>query len=124
VTEKISHRIRRTEDEIIEFAGQCVHFLEDRKALDTILIDLKEVNSYLDYFLITTGNSRIHCRALARDLEKQAHSLGVKGLNRPDYDSEWIILDFSEIIVHIFTMEMREYYQLERLWGDARRITF
>ena len=111
-----------TEKEIVEIIKKCALTLEEKKGIDIVMMDLRDVNSYLDYFLIATGNSRIHCRSMAREAEKFMHDQGLRGRNRPDYDSEWIILDFSELIVHIFTQEMREYYQLERLWGDAKSI--
>jgi len=61
---------------------------------------------------------------MARELEKFIYGRGLRVRNRPDYESGWIILDCSELIVHIFTQELREYYQLEKLWGDAKRISF
>jgi ribosome-associated protein len=110
------------EEEIVDIFRKCARILEDKKGSDIVFLDLREVNSYLDYFIIATGNSRIHCRSMARELEKFIHDRGLPARNRPDYDSEWIILDFNELIVHIFTQEMREYYQLEKLWGDAHNM--
>lgn len=113
-----------TEDEIVETFRECARLLEEKKGVDVVLMDLRGVNSYLDYFLIATGNSRIHCRSMARELDKLVHSRGLRGRLKPDYESGWIILDFNELIVHIFTQEMRDYYQLEKLWGDAKKISF
>lgn len=113
-----------TEKDIIDISRLSARILDEKKARDTVIMDLREINSYLDYFLITTGNSRIHCRALARELEKFIRSRGMRERSRPEYDTGWIILDFNEIIVHIFTEEMRDYYQLEKLWGDAERISY
>jgi ribosome-associated protein len=98
--------------------------LEEKKGTDIVIMDLRGVNGYLDYFLITTGNSRVHCRALARELERFVNTQDLSQRNKPDYESGWIILDFNELIVHIFTQEMREYYQLEKLWGDAKKISY
>ena len=113
-----------SDSDIIEISRRCARVLEEKKGADTIILDLTGVNSYLDYFVITTGNSHIHCRALARELEKFFYTQGLRQRNRPDHESGWILLDFNEIIVHIFTREMREYYQLERLWGDAKKIMY
>jgi ribosome-associated protein len=110
--------------DIIDLSRKCARVLDEKKGSDIIILDLRGVNSYLDYFIISTGNSRIHCRALARELEKFVHSKELSQRNKPDYESGWIILDFNELIVHIFTQEMREYYQLEKLWGDAARIEY
>lgn len=104
---------------IIELGKRCLHFLDEKKAENPVFMDLRKVNTYLDYFLIASGNSKIHCRSLARELERFAISEGLKMYGNPDYNSEWIIIDFGEIIAHIFTEEIRCYYQLERLWADA-----
>lgn len=111
-------------DNIVELIQRCARILEGRKGDDIVIMDLRGVNSYLDYFLIATGNSRVHCRAMARELEKFMRENGWRTRNTPDHESGWIILDFSELIVHIFTQEMREYYQLEKLWGDAAIIPY
>jgi ribosome-associated protein len=112
------------ENKIVDIIKNCALVLESKKGLDIVIMDLRDVNSYLDYFLIATGNSRIHCRSMAREAEKFIHGRGMSSRSRPDYESGWIILDFNELIVHIFTQEMREYYQLEKLWGDAKRIQY
>jgi len=103
----------------IEIGKKCLKFLKEKKAIDPVFMDLRRVNSYLEFFIIATGNSKIHCRALARELERFAISEGLKLYGNPDYSSDWIIIDFGDIIAHIFTEETRNYYQLERLWGDA-----
>lgn len=120
----MSGRDTASASDIVEITRRCARLLGDRKGADIVIIDLREVNSYLDYFLIATGNSRVHCRAMARELEKFMRENGRRALNNPDLESGWIILDFSELIVHIFTEEMRGYYQLEKLWGDAAIVPF
>jgi ribosome-associated protein len=120
----VTEKKKFTEPEIVEIFKKSARLLDEKKGADIIMMDLREVNSYLDYFLIATGNSRIHCRSMARELEKFIHSQGLRCRVKPEYDSGWIILDFNELIVHIFTQEMREYYQLEKLWGDAIRIAY
>jgi ribosome-associated protein len=104
---------------IIDLGKKCLNFLDEKKAENPVFMDLRKINTYLDFFIIATGNSKIHCRALERDLERFAIAEGLKMYGSPDYNSEWIIIDFGEIIAHIFTDEMRSYYQLERLWADA-----
>lgn len=105
--------------EIIEIGKKSLELLSEKKGIDPVFMDLRKVNTYLEFFLIATGNSKIHCRALARELEKFMFDHGLKCYGKPDYNSEWIIMDFGEIIAHIFTEETRSFYQLERLWGDA-----
>lgn len=110
-------------DEIMyELGRKCLVFLDEKKAIDPVFMDLRNINSYLDYFLIASGNSQTHCRALARDISKFLYSSGLKEFGDHDLNSEWIILDFGTLIVHIFTEELRSYYDLEKLWGDAEKI--
>lgn len=113
-----------TEDEVIEISRQCARKIVEKKGNDVLIIDLKDVNSYLDYFVISTGNSQIHCNALAREIQKYFKDVGLKGRSKPQLDTGWIALDYNEIVIHIFTQEMRNYYQLERLWADAGIISF
>lgn len=108
-----------TAQEIITLGISCIEFLDQKKAESPVFLDLRKVNSYLDFFIIATGNSNIHCRSLAKDIEKKLHDEGLKQFGRPDYNSEWIIIDFGSLIIHIFTEDMRNYYQLEKLWGDS-----
>jgi len=111
-----------TEEEIQDLARGCAHALSEKKADDIILLDLRAVNGYLDYFLIATANSLLHCRAMAKEVQRYMHERKFPERTRPHLDSGWVVLDFNEVVVHIFTQELRDYYQLERLWADAARI--
>ena len=112
------------EDDLFYTVKDFADLLTEKKSEDTIILDLKEINSYFNYFIVTTGNSHVHCRALAKEIRKLVDSKGMKLSNSPEYDSGWIVMDFSEIVIHIFTSEMRDFYQLEKLWGDAKKIEF
>ncbi len=101
---------------ITDIAEDTERLLEDNKAVETKLLDIRMFNSLFDYFIVTTGSSRVHCRALAREVREYLYSMGLREAMRPDMDSEWIIVDFNDIVVHIFTEETRNYYQLEKLW--------
>ncbi|MCL1834347.1 MAG: ribosome silencing factor [Leptospirales bacterium] len=111
-----------SDDDILKIGTDSLSHLDEKKALDPVCIDLRDINGCFDFFLIATGNSKTHCTALAKDITKFLHEKGLKAYGRPDLNSEWIVLDFGSLIVHIFTEEMREYYQLEKLWGDAQKI--
>ncbi len=100
----------------------CIQILEEKKALDIVLLDIRDVNSYLDFFIIATGNSHIHCKTLVREVDEHLRSMGMKKINNPDLESGWLILDYGSLTVHIFTQEKREFYQLERLWADGTRV--
>lgn len=113
-----------TENDVICMAKECARILVGKKASDVLLMDLKRINSYLDYFIIATGNSHIHCTALAKETQKYFSKINYTGISKSRLDTGWIALDYNEIIVHIFTRELRDYYQLERLWGDSDFITY
>jgi len=100
-------------------AVECGRFLDSKKGRDVMVMDLKQVNSYLEYFVIATGNSHIHCKALARDIREFLLEKGFRERGRASLETDWIVLDFSDIIIHIFTQEQREYYSLEKLWADS-----
>ena len=105
-------------------AVELAKLLDEKKAEDTKIMNISNINSYFDYFLITTGNSQIHCKALARDIEKKLNENSIKPFNKPDINSNWIVVDCGFLIIHIFTEEMRDYYNLEKLWGDAEYIGY
>jgi ribosome-associated protein len=113
-----------SEQEIIGIAKDCAKVLVEKKAGDVMVLDLREINSYLNYFVIATANSHIHCSALAKAIERYCREIDFSGNSKPRLDSGWIALDYNEIVIHIFTKELREYYQLEKLWGDAEFLSF
>jgi ribosome-associated protein len=115
---------KKGSDAFVELSTECARRLDEKKAINTSVLDLREVNSYFDVFIITTGNSQNHCRALARDLMKTEANIGLSIRNRPDLNSTWIALDYGTIIVHIFTEETRGFYNLDRLWGDAQILNY
>ncbi len=99
---------------------QAAELLFDRKALDVSLLDLRELSSATDFFLIASGRSDTHVTAIADHLideMKQAgvRPVGVEGLR----GGRWVLVDFVDFIVHVFHPAARDFYQLERLWGDA-----
>lgn len=102
---------------------QAVRAALDRKALDLDVLELKGICSFTDYFLICTGTSTRHtqaiCDAVVEELEKSGVSPShVEGYSR----AEWILLDYLSFVVHIFSSQARHFYELERLWKNARRV--
>ena len=104
---------------ILSIAGECRKMLIDKKAGNVLVIDLKNINSYLDFFIIATGNSFIHGRSLAKEVQRFFKDNKFAERTKTRLDTGWIALDYSEIVVHIFVQELRDYYQLEKLWADA-----
>ncbi len=95
----------------------------DKKAEDVLILDVKKQSSFAHYFIITHGNTERHVNAIAENITTEMKKLGepawqVEGLR----ESKWVLLDFGSVVVHIFLKEIREFYALERLWGDAKRI--
>ena len=107
-----------------ELATMCVEIAEDRKAENIIQLKLTELSSLADYFVLCTGNSEPHIRAIAeriaRDVRERTgkHARSVEGTP----ESKWMVIDLGDVIVHILSPEMRELYQIESLWGDAPKI--
>ncbi len=114
-------KIKVSPDELANF---CVELAESRKAENINLVKVGEVSLIADYFLICTGNSQPHLTALAEFFRRKVREkydvrpLSIEG----KAVSQWIVIDFGSVIIHVLTPEIREKYQLENLWGDATKI--
>ncbi len=102
---------------------QAAHAAQDKKALDLTVLDLRHLSSFSDFFVVCTGQNARQVKAIADAVE----STLLKGRTRPahveGYDrAEWVLLDYFDFIVHVFTAATREFYALDRLWGSAERI--
>lgn len=96
---------------------------EDNKAKDIVVLDLRGLTPLYDYFVIMTGASRRQMHTLADEIEAAFKSVGDRRLSTQGYQaSRWIVQDFGDILIHVFDQESREYYALEDLWADARRV--
>ena len=102
-------------------AAQVVRSLDKHLAKDIRMIDVEDVTSICDCFVIAHGNSSTQVRALSDYVEKEANEqLGIAPLRTEGYQSTgWVLIDYGEVIVHIFNEEMRGFYDLERLWKDG-----
>ncbi len=101
----------------------AVEATRDKKALDIVVLDLQGIASFTDYFLICTGGSHRQIATIADEIEEKLK----KAKRRPSHiegypRGEWILMDYVDFVVHIFTPTGRSYYNLERLWGDAKRL--
>ncbi|MBM7560744.1 ribosome silencing factor [Fusibacter tunisiensis] len=103
-----------------EFALKIVDLLEDKKANDITVIDVEGISPIADCFVIATGTSSTHINALSDHLSKELK----EDLKHREgkVSGGWILLDFKDVIVHVFTGETRAYYSLERVWSDAPRV--
>jgi len=96
-----------------------------RKAEDLCVLDLRELSSFTDFFLIAHGNSSRQNAAVADAVEMALRPAGLRPLSVEGRESaEWILLDYGSLVVHVFSRAARDHYSLEKLWGDAPRLDF
>ncbi len=106
-----------------ELAEVCAEIAYDRKATDIIRLDMSEYSAVSEQFLICTGTSDPHLRAITERIRRDVRTkYGLRGDIDGSPESHWMIVDFGNVMVHVFTKEARELYQLEDLWKDAPKI--
>lgn len=104
---------------------QIVETLQDRKALDILLMDLRSLTDAADFFILCSGTSDQHVKSLADALDDKLRAAGDPPWHIEGYSTRrWILVDCVDIVVHIFRQEARQFYALERLWGDAKCTSF
>jgi ribosome-associated protein len=96
----------------------------ERKALEMVAIDIREIASFAEYFLVCSGTSTRQVQAIADEvMERLRDERNARPLHTEGYETAtWILLDYGDLIVHVFTEDPRQFYQLERLWRDAKRV--
>ena len=103
-----------------ELASLITEFALEKKGKQIVKLNLANLTSMTDYFIILTGESDVQVKAIGDHIIRQLRKNGVKIYHKEGFDSlKWVLLDYVDVIVHIFRGETREYYGLERLWGDA-----
>jgi len=106
-----------------ELAVMATQAAEERKAEDVLLLDLRGVTLVADYFLIASASTGRQIKAIAEHLEETLSKAGLRLLRKEGWESQrWVLLDFGGLVCHIFNRAEREFYGLERLWGDAKRV--
>lgn len=107
-------------DNFIEMAARAA---SDKKATEIVALDLREVASFTDYFLLCTGGNPRQVAAIAESVEDQLRKAGRRPMHTEGYaNAEWVLLDYGDFIVHVFQSAARHFYDLERLWRDAKRV--
>jgi len=113
-------RHRRTRLDSADIAQRLVDTLSDRQAEDITQIDISKVSTFADYFVIATAGNVRQMNALIDTLDREMKQAGVEmGSQEGDPESGWILLDFEDVIVHLFSREQREFYDLEGLWSRS-----
>lgn len=112
-----------TKDEVLELVKCAVGALEDKKAEDIKVIDISGISVMADYFLIASGNNRNQIQTLSDEVEQRLGRAGATLRQIEGYDTaNWVLLDFGDLIVHIFDRENRLFYDLERIWTDGKQL--
>src|SRR5947207_534809 len=107
-----------------KLALRCRELADNKKAEDIVILDVREVSSVTDYFVIASGTSEPHLRAIVDEIIdklREDHNLRPKAVDGT-LQAAWIVLDYFDVIVHIMRADVRERYDLETLWGDAPRV--
>jgi len=108
----------------LELAKAAARTAAENRGRDIVILDMREVTPVFDYFVLATGSSRRQLHAMSEEIDHKLedemgdHRLGLEGYQ----ESRWILLDYGDVVVHLFEPEAREYYGLEDLWCDARRV--
>ncbi len=122
--EAIQTEIASIDDPSLRLANVIAAGGDDRKAEDIILLDVEDVSYLADYFIVMTGFSKTQVRAIARVAQDKAEEvcgrspIHVEGMN----EGAWVLLDYGDVIAHVFTPQEREYYSLEAFWGHAKQM--
>ena len=108
-----------------QLARAAVDIASDKKASDVILLDIRDLTTIADYFVICSGSNIRQIQAIADAIDDQLGEQGAELLHREGVaEAGWILLDFGDVIVHIFGPKEREYYRLESLWSEAKRVVY
>jgi len=108
---------------MIESLKIAINAADDKKAHDLVALDISEIASFADYFLLCTGDSSRQMQAIADEVEKRLKASGIRPSHVEGYqNSEWILMDYMDLVVHIFSKTARPYYDLERLWRDGKKL--
>ena len=125
--ESVSVEIEQTPTpfaELDETVKLALHSASEKKAFDLVGLDLREIASFTEFFIIASGSNQRQVQAIADEIEEQLKKqLKSKPVRTEGYGSaEWVLMDYGDFIVHIFEQKAREFYDLERLWRDAKKV--
>ena len=120
---KASARPNRTDSESRARALECARAALEKKAENVRVLDLTRLSGFTDYFVICSGLSDSQVQAISSSVEQHLESQGAELVNFEGFsDGRWVLMDFGDVVVHIFQDALRDYYDLENLWSDAPRV--
>jgi ribosome-associated protein len=103
-----------------KFASKIAQQVFVKKGYDVLIMDLRNLASFADYFVICSADSDVQVKAIADQIDKTLSEDGIKCWHKEGYKAlSWVLLDYVDVVVHIFRKEARDFYNLEKLWGDA-----
>lgn len=113
-------------DRALERVLAAARTADDNRGRDIVVLDLRELTTFFDYFLIVSGTSRRQLHAISEEIDHALEQgMGDRRLGIEGYDeSRWILLDYGDLVIHLFEPETRAYYALEQLWAHAKRVPF
>jgi ribosome-associated protein len=122
-TERTKKRTPSGTKRLTSEVTRAVRAALDKKATDVLVLDLRHTPAFTDFFILCSGQNPRQVKAIADSIEEALRATKVKAAHVEGYErAEWVLMDFFSFIVHIFSPATREFYGLERLWGDAERI--
>lgn len=102
------------------FSEKVTEIIFTKKGYDVKILDLRELTTFADYFVICSADSDVQVKAIADEVDNELRREGIKPNHSEGYNAlQWILIDYFDVIVHVFHKDAREYYNLEKLWGDA-----
>ncbi|MBN2033429.1 MAG: ribosome silencing factor [Deltaproteobacteria bacterium] len=109
--------------ESLDKALLCMKIIDERKAIDPVLLDVEKMTSITDYFIVTGGNSSRQVQAISRHVARKMRECGVRpnGIEG-EHEGHWVLMDYGDVVIHIFYQPVREFYDLEGLWAEAPRV--
>jgi len=107
----------------IEKARLCLDIIEERKAIDPILMEVSRLTSFTDYFLVASGASTRQVQAMSQHMARRLRDQGFKTFGiEGEQEGHWVLMDYGDVVIHIFYQPVREFYDLEGLWTEAPRV--
>ncbi len=114
----------KTSEELDKRILGALEAANDKKALDLVVLDLREIATFTDFFVIASGNNERQVQAISDGVFEKLKKSGTAAARVEGYkNAEWILLDYGDFIVHVFSDKARKFYELERLWRESKRIT-
>lgn len=113
----------KTKEDALELVKEIIKALDEKKSEDIKTLDISNVSVMADYFIIASGSNRNQLQAIADNVSEKLHKIGADLKQIEGYDTaNWILMDYGDVIVHIFDKDNRLFYDLERIWSDGKEV--